>query len=247
MEDKTEFVITRDGRIFKRRETMEEIDPGNALQKAFTTAVQTTTRNLLELEGHGPVHLVAQQAENTMHVSVPLNEINFRTTFRAISEGDQKDQLYPSFAAKSSTETMMEIPWKVQDAMAKQDATMRIRFHVMCRPHGDGWYAMDHYLYAFDGRGVAYKLPFANLFDTCQVCMGEYNSIHPNLLGCVQKALQQFRTASWNADLFKNGSDIWKFVRFKAMEKGFDTQPILVPWTTMCPKVNPAFLKFCVV
>jgi len=61
----------------------------------------------------------------------------------------------------------------------------------------------------------------------------------------VQKAIQQFRTASWNADLFKNATDIWKFIRFKALDQGFATQPIIVPWTTMCTKVNPAFLKFC--
>lgn len=246
MEEKTEFVISREGRIFRRTETLDEIDPGNELQKVFTTSVSTTTRNLLELEGHGPVHLVAQQAENMMHLSVPMNQINFRTTFRAITEGKYKDQLYPSFAVKSSTETMMEIPWVVADAMAKQDASMRIKFHVMCRPHGDGWYAVDHYLYAFDGRGVAYRLPIANLFDTCQVCMGEYNSVHPNLLGCVQKALQQFRTATWNADLFKNANNVFEFIRFKALPNGFETQPISVPWTTMCPKVAPAFVKFCI-
>lgn len=247
MDEKTEFVISRDGRFYRRYETMEEIDPGNELQKVFTTAVHTTTRNLLELQGHGPIHLVAQQAENTMHVSVPMNEINFKTTFKVITEGAHKDQLYPSFATKNSTETMMEIPWKLEQAMEKQDASMRIRFHVMCRPNGDGWYAVDHYLYAFDGRGVAYRLPIANLFDTCQVCMGEYNSMHQNLIGTVQKAIQQFRTASWNADLFKNANDVWKFIRFKALPEGFETQPITVPWTTMCAKVAPAFLKFCAV
>lgn len=246
MEEKTQFMITTEGRIFRHYQQIEEIDPGDALQRAFTTNVVTTTRDLLELPGYGPIHLVAQQQENKLHFSVPLETINFRTTWKAIAADEgYKDQLFPTFADKNSAEPIIEIEWNRADAMLKQDATMRIRFHIIVQPDSGGWAAVDHYLYAFDGRGVAWRLPIANLFNTCQVCMGTYSSQSPTALGAVHKALAQFRTAPWNADLFYNANDVWKFIRFKALDKGFNTQPIVGPWTTMCNKVSTTLLKFC--
>lgn len=246
--EQTRFIIDTEGRIFREYHSIEEIDPGDALQRAFTTNVATTARNLLELPGYGPIHLVHQQADNTLHFSVPLETINFRTSWKVITADEgYKDQLYPMFASRDSTEPIMDIEWNRADAMAKQEATMRIRFHVMVRPTGrpDEWQAVDHYLYAYDGRGVGYRLPLANLYNTCRVCMGEYSSFAPTALGVVQKALAQFRAASWNADLFEDGHILWEFVRFKALDKGFHTQPILKPWTTYCKKVATATMKFC--
>lgn len=248
MEEKTNFLIDTEGRIFRQYTQLEEIDPGDALQRAFTTNVTTTARNLMELPGHGPIHIVHQQAENAVHFSVPLETINFRTTFKAITADEgYKDQMFPTFEPKESSVPVMDIEWNRADAMAKQDATMRIRFHVIVKPQAglESWCAVDHYLYAFDGRGVAYRLPFANLYNTCRVCMGEYSSSSPYALGAVQKAIAQFRMAPWNADLFENHHNVWEFVRFKALEKGFHTQPILKPWTTYCGKIATATLKFC--
>jgi len=245
MNETTEFYIDMNGRVFREYRQRDEIDPGDALQKVFTANVTTTARNFMELPGHGPIHVVHQQAESRLHFSVPLETIHFRTTFKTItSDEGYKDQLYPTFGGKN--DATLDIEWNRADAMLKQDATMRLRFHVMVQPAGaDQWQAVDHYLYAFDGRGVIYKLPFGNIYDTCQVCMGEYSSVANTALGALQKAIAQFRTAPWNADLFYNQNDIWKFVRFKALEKGFQTQPIIPAWTTMCPKVSTAFSKFC--
>jgi len=247
MTETTEFYISTEGRIFREYRQRDEIDPGDALQKVFTANVVTTARNFMELPGHGLIHVVHQQTDNVLHFSVPMETINFRTTFKAITADEgYKDQLYPTFAAKGSPEPIIEIEWNRADAMIKQEATMRIRFVVMVKPYtGEQWYAYDHYLYAFDGRGVAFRLPIANLYDTCQVCMGEYNSMASTAIGALNKALAQFRIAHWNADLFYNKDNVWEFVRFKALDKGFHTQPILKPWTTMCSKVSTAYLKFC--
>lgn len=248
MEEKTQFMVDLEGRIFRHYSQIEEIDPGDALQRAFTQNVVTVARNLMELPGHGLIHMVHQQSENAVHFSVPLETINFRTTFKPITADEgYKDQLFPTFAHKDSNEPIMEIEWNRADAMAKQEATMRIRFHVIVKPvsGADMWVAADHYLYAFDGRGVAYRLPLANLYNTCRVCMGEYNSKAPSALETLQKALAQFRIAPWNSDLFESGHNIWEFVRFKALEKGFHTQPIIKPWTTYCTKLATATLKFC--
>ncbi len=128
MEEKTQFIIDTEGRIFREYRQTEEIDPGDALQRAFTTNVVTTARNLMELPGYGPLHMVHQQAEQAVHFSVPLETINFRTTFKAITADEgYKDQLFPTFAHKDSSEPIIEVEWNRADAMAKQDATMRIR------------------------------------------------------------------------------------------------------------------------
>jgi len=246
--NESRFVIDTQGRVFLEHFERSEIEPGDALQKAFTTNVVTTARNFMELPGHGPIHVVHQQSDSTLHISVPLETINFRTTFKAIKEDDgYKDQFYPTFAHKDSGEPILEMEWNRADAMLKQDATMRIRFHLLIRPssNGDQWLCHDHYLYAFDGRGVAWRLPLGNLYETCQVCMGQYNSTSPTVLEAVQKAIHQFRTAPWNSDLFYQGDTIWKFIRFKSVDNKFHTQPILAPWTTLCTKVSTALLKFC--
>lgn len=248
MSEITEFYINTEGRIYREYRQREEIDPGDALQRVFTSNVVTTARNFMELPGHGPIHVVHHQSENCLHFSVPMETITFRTTFKAITADEgYKDQIYPTFGDKNaSASTMMQIEWNRADAMIQQEDSMRIRFHVMIKPvRDDHWQAVDHYLYAFGGRGVCWKLPFGNIYDTCQVCMGEYNSVAATALGSLQKALAQFRNAPWNSDLFYYPDTIWKFVRFKALDNGFQTQPIIPPWTTMCDKVSNAFVKFC--
>lgn len=247
METKSQFIISDTGAIFREDITRREILATEALQRAFTTNIVTTTRNLLELPSHGPVHMVYEQQQATWHFSVPMHAINFRTTFKPIVSSDKyKDQLYPTFAPKESKETTMEIEWYRAKAMSSQDADMNIRFLIQVKQDtSGGYYAYDHYFFAFDGRGVAWRLPIANLFDTCQVCMGTYDSKSTTALGSVILALRQFRSAAWNADLFHSGETIWKFIRFKALEKGFETQPIVGAWTTLCEKVAPPQLKFC--
>lgn len=246
METKFRFIITDAGAFFREDTTLREIMPGDALQKAFTTNIVSTSRNLLELPSHGPVHMVYEQQQATWHFSVPMETINFRTTFKPIiNEAKYKDQLYPTFGAKETKETLLEIEWNREKAASSQDALLKISLLVQVKMTGEGYYAHDHYLFAFDGRGVAYRMPIANLFDTCQVCMGVYDSKSTTAVGSVILALRQFRSATWNADLFHSQDTVWRFIRFKALDKGFETQPIVGAWTTLCEKVAPPQLKFC--
>lgn len=238
---KTQFVIEADGQIFREDINRIAVDPGDALQRAFTTGICTRVRNIMEIPGYGMAHMVYEADQVTQHWSIPMEKINFRTTFRANENGE----LYPTFAAANQTvEPIIEIEWDKAQAMSGQESTMNIRFIALVKATGEQWYVVDHYLYAFDGRKTCYRLPIANLYDTCQICMGEYRSTANTALESVQKALAQFRTASWNSDLFYNESDIQKFIRFKPLEKGFQTLPIKSGWTTSCQKIATAYLKF---
>lgn len=247
MEQKTQHVIDAEGRIFREIFTRQEIDPGDALQRAFTTGIVSRMRNVTELPGHGPCHLVLEHDTLVQYWSVPLTTINFRTTYQAVKKDDKDPgELFPTFGPKDGKDPMIEIEWNVGEAMVSQDAQMNLRFMVMVRQDTSGFSTPKDgcFLYAFDGRKTCYRLPIANLYDTSQVCMGDFNSYAPTSLGVVQKALAQFRSATWNSDLFYDTDAVRRFVHFRPEGKSFKTLPIEGPWTKYCQKISTSLLKF---
>lgn len=239
METKTEWIIDGEGKMFRRDITNMELDPGDGFQRVFSKGQIARFRNLMEIPGHGKCHMVYELDTGMQYWSIPMKTINFRTTF-----GVKGEDLYPTFKPAESPEPVLEIEWDKEKAMAKQDSTMNIQFIAIVKFDGVGYYVSDHYLFTFDGRSCCWRLPIANLYDTCQICMGEYSSFAVTAYDAVQKALAQFRKASWNADLFFSLDIIHQFVRFKALEKGFETLPIIGGWTTHCSKISTAMLKY---
>ena len=241
----TEFIIDSEGKFFREDRTRYEIDPGDGLQRAFTKGVSCRIRNITEIPGYGPCHVVYENDTQTQHWSVPMNTINFRTSF-AVVKTEEGEEVFPTFKDKKDTsEPFMEIEWNKADAMSKQDSEMEIRFVALVKPNGANYICVDHYLYAFDGRKAGYRLPIANLYETCQVCMGAYSSEAQTAVKAVEKALAQFRVASWNSDLFFDSGNLNRFIHFKPLEKGFQTLPILDGgWTTRCQKVSTGYMKF---
>lgn len=77
------------------------------------------------------------------------------------------------------------------------------------------------FLLAFNSSKANYQLPLPNLYDDCSVCMGEFNSHGTSYLECFQKALTQFRNATWNTDL-TDGEKLKKLetlIRFKVVKQ----------------------------
>ena len=239
-ENETNFLIDLEGRLYRQDTTYRELDPGEALQKAFTSGVVVRIRDLLELPGHGLCHMVYEVATMIQYWSIPMNELVLRTTF-GVNEGE----FYPTFAPKDSPEVPMEVVWNQATGMSEQGHSMEIRFVAEVGLNGaHGFYVRDHYLFAFDERKAAYKLPLGNLYENCRLCMGDYDSTCSSATGSLVTALKQFRAAPWNSDLFSDEDIVHKFFRFKPLEKGFQTLPIQVDWTTVCTKVSTANLKF---
>lgn len=239
-ENETQFVIDLEGHIYRQDISYREIDPGEAMQKAFTTHVTTRHRNILELPSHGACHMVFESSTNIQYWSIPMLELCLRTTF-----GANGAEFFPTFAHKDSAEVPMEVIWNLADAMINQETGMRIRFVAEVATNGpNGFYVRDHYLYAFDPRGAAYKLPLGNLYENCRLCMGDYDNTSGSAAGAVILALKQFRSAPWNSDLFSDEDVVMRFFRFKPLEKGFQTLPIIEDWTRDCSKVGTANLKF---
>lgn len=248
MENKTQHVIDAEGRIFRETFTRMEVDPGDSFQRAFTTGLVSRMRNIIELPGYGPCHVVLEHDSLIQYWSVPLATINFRTTFQATKKDDKDPgELFPTFGPKDSKEPTLEIEWSLADAMVQQDEQMNLRFMVMVHQDRNQTYHTPKegcFLYAFDGRKSCWRLPIANLYDTSQVCMGEFSSASPTSLGVVHKALAQFRSATWNSDLFYDSDAVRRFIHFRPEGTSFKTLPILSPWTTFCQKISTATLKF---
>ena len=238
--NETDFLITTEGRTYRRDVTYRELDPGDAMQKAFNKSVVTRIRNIVELPGHGPCHVTQEGATGIQYWSVPLYELVLRTTFAA-----REGELYPTFAHKDSTEVPMEVVWNKEAGVGEMDKPMALRFVGEVAPSGEnGYYVRDHYLYAFDERKAAYRLPLGNLYENCRLCMGEYDSSCSTAVGSLILALKQFRAAPWNSDLFSDEELIPRFFHFKPLEKGFMTLPILEDWTVNCNKVSTGNLKY---
>lgn len=239
-ENKIQWVIEGDGRMFREETHRSEVEPGDAFQRALTSDITVRLRNFIELPEYGFCHVVADSHGPSQWWSIPMPTLNFRTTF-ATKDGI----MYPTFLPAGQTETpVLEIPWSIFDAFDGQAEPMYLRFVVQLKPVGAQWCANDHYLYALDRRKGCWRLPIANLYDTCQVCMGEYISTAPSAYDSVQKALAQFRRASWNSDLFYNRDTISDFVRFKPLEKGFETLPIRGAWANSCAKVSTTNVNY---
>lgn len=244
-QNETQFVIDLEGRIYRQDVNYREIDPGDALQKAFQLNLTARIRNILEIPGHGPAHMVFESATAIQYWSVPMTEIVLRTTFGAGNPGAWNEgEIFPTFAEKESGEVPMEVVWKLNDILSETSKWMGIRFVAEVASSGTRYYVRDHYLYAFDERHAAYRLPFGNIYENCRMCMGDYDSTSSTAAECVQKALTQFKRATWNADLFNNEELIQRFVRFKPLESGFKTLPILDDWTEVCAKVGTSNLKY---
>src|ERR1700744_1267848 len=147
-ENERNFVIGLDGTVYLQDISYKEIDPGDAMQTAFTTNVVARIRNILELPSHGPCHMVFESATNIQYWSVPMQELALRTTF-----GANGTEFYPTFAHKDSAEVPMEVVWILAEGMTQQEHSMFIRFVAEVAPNGpNGYYVRDHYLYAFDQR-----------------------------------------------------------------------------------------------
>ncbi len=243
-EQKTQFIIDTDGRFFRVDSTKVEIDPGPELEKCFKTNMSVKLPKLMVLPGWGAVS-VSVDEQQLQHWSVEVKDITFKTSYRIKGEGETAE-LIPLFMEKS--DTAVSINWVKDDAMAGQKKSMELRFVAVIQPQGPGagFKTFKQYLYAFDGSN-AYRLPISNLYDTGELCNGTYESLSATSSEALIKALNQFRTSSWNSDLWKDETIVENFIRFKPLETGFKTLPIKSNWTQWCRKISTPLLKHVII
>ena len=244
MENKSRYIIDNEGQFFREDIVVTPIEPGPGLIKALTTGMSVRINNLVNLPEFGVANLAVEET-GVQHWTVPMDVIHFNTNFLA-KEDEQGSELVPKFAG--DTAANMVIPWVVAKAWAGVGSVMRVRFVATITKNSAGvYYVHKQYLLAYDEGGSAYRLPVSNLYDTCELCNGEYNSRSNTALEALQKSLTQFRLGSWNSDLFKDPDLVENFVRFRPLKEGFETLPTKQVWTKYCRKVSPPIFKYVIV
>lgn len=240
---KAEWAISTEGKIVRRSITEDEIDPGEALGKAFSSGVILKVKNMFTMPGCGMVNVAIDPKDNSQYWTIPLSEIVFKSTFKASGEGEDA-QLVPTFA---KAQPKLSIAWNVEQALAGRDTPL-IRFVAQVASGPNGGRMLKQYIYAFSKDGNAYRMPMANVYDTGEICNGEYGSVAPTAFESVEKAIAQFRSAPYNTDLYYGDDNgiTSKFFHFKPLKDGFQTLPIEGEWWKLCNKVSTANLKFVV-
>lgn len=242
-EQKSQFIISPEGLFYREDIHRYLIDPGPELEKLFKSTLSVKIPKLMVLPTWGTVS-VAVDENAYQYWSVTVDEINFKTCFYVKGEGEAAE-LIPMFR-ESPTNPAISIPWKVVDALKEQSKPMYLKFMAHIIQDGAAYKVHKQYLYAFDDSGNAYRLPISNLYDTCELCNGEYNSRSTTALECLSKALNQFRNSPWNSDLWKDSAIVENFIRFKPLETGFTTLPIKNDWRKWCSKIATQLQKHAI-
>lgn len=245
----SEYIVGPDGRIFREDKTRTEVDVGDQLERAFAGKITVKSNFLLEIPDFGPAGIsISPDVASGYYWTVALNKIVFTSTFQAFDR-DGVGELYPTF--KNDTATRMRIEWNLNDAMANQSHGLNLKFvaHVCGGP--GGYNIGKQYLFAYDEGGNAWRLPTSNLYDHGELCNGTYDSMSMTVQGALIKALTQFRQSPWNSDLYpithERVESTANFFRFKPLDKGFQTLPIIGDWRSRCSKLSTPILKHVVV
>jgi hypothetical protein len=245
METKTRFIIDTNGLFFREDTSLSPIDPGPELEKLFKSTLSVKIPRLMVIPTWGQVS-VAVDENAYQYWSVTVDEINFKTSFKVNGEGESAE-LVPTFR-ENPAEPAITIAWNKNDAMKDQSKSMYLKFMAHIVADGIHHYKVHkQYLYAFDDTNNAYRLPISNLYDTCELCNGEYNSRATTALESLTKALHQFRNSSWNSDLWKSEGIVDNFIRFKPLANGFQTLPIKNQWTRSCAKIGTQLQKHAII
>ena len=239
----TQFVIDLSGRFYRETIDRSPIDPGDALLKALSaSAPAVKLKNLFVMPGCGPVS-VSIESGGRQYWTVPLTEIVFRSTFKAVTT-ESGPEMYPSFQKEGPN---LSIAWNIAEAIAGKE-TPAIRFVAQVVLSGGLYYVEKQHIYALSTDGNAYIMPMANVYNSGEICAGDYNSQSETAAGAVEKAIAQFRSAPYNRDLYESAYESLtaKFFHFKPLQTGFQTLPIVGDWWRLCEKVSVPLLKYVI-
>ncbi len=227
----TEFVLTETGAIMRRDINEREIDLSHKLVASLTKNSSVTIPRLFEVPEYGFATLTAKPGE--WYLSVPVSRLIIKAPWRLV-EG----LLVPNFGGNN--DPVMTITWPVPD-------NIKVKIVVLAGLYDENvLYCMTNmWLFAFDERGAAYRLPLANIHDDCHVCHGQKDIIFPTLAEILSTCLKRFEISKYNADLWKSAEQTQQFFRMKPGHRdSFEAQPISVDWTKLCIKVANQASKY---
>jgi hypothetical protein len=226
MNNKTEFILSSDGKIIQREIVEnEKILSASALDELSTGVVRHLSA-AFELPEIGPVNCDINQECAHFTCRIPFLPLKTRYVI--------KDEiLVPSFSSKR--DPVFDLKWK-----APQD----MRLILVIEVHSGNTYLIGVcYLFAFDPDKRCYRLPLGNLYDDGKICMGDFRTNLGDCQKAVQAAWEQFKTSAWNGDLDSRKEWSQQLFRFKATKDGFDQLEPADKWTALADKISPPILN----
>lgn len=220
MSAKTEYVITAEGQIARRQIAESVVDVTEAMLQSMSSTVTRRFKGVFDLPGHGTVNVVVGDGWN--HWTVPMPKLILRAPFRM-----RNDCLVPAF--NSSTDPVLTLDW-----LPPMRVSMLIAERQVDHKRGNSW------LFAGGDLQDLWRLPLANIFEDCKLCLGEQtNPILANSMECLKLTISHFNNARYNADLWSNTEGTFNMFRFKPKNEGFEQQPLLAgtDWRTLCTRI----------
>ncbi len=244
MTQQREYVVKHDGTLIRRDISEVEVSVTQAALQALATGVVMKVRKAIPIPGFGVASIATADPDSKVsYWTVPLGGLTLKTRY------ELKDGImYPRFRSASVDHPIIEMKWTNNIAFTL--VGMALKFVARVETAVANSTVSKVYLFAYSSDGNAWRLPLANLFETCEICNGTYNSRSASAAEAVQAALEQFDKAQWNQDLVERTTDqsaFDKFWRFKPLEKGFEQLHVnAINWTNLCTKVSTDTMNYVV-
>ncbi len=122
------------------------------------------------------------------------------------------------------------------------DCTLKMMF--MAYPHGTTTIVEKAWLFAVGPKKGIYRLPLANVYADCSLCLGQYENFGPTHREGIEKTIDQFQKSKWNADLWEAPDLTQRCFRWKVLDKGFEVMEPDGKWTELSQKISTPVTSF---
>lgn len=197
MKQKKLLVVDTDG-INEMLITMRPLSVTNDVLATLSQGVSRSVMSIFsgeEVGGHPDRAVCMMAGKALIGFTVPLGHLMLRCPFGI----NDKKELHAAFDASLSTK--MSLMWKVPEDMC-------LSLLVLCSASYPS--IEKQFLTAIsmaDNNRKFYRLPLPNLYETCELCSGKFESGGRSYKECVKNAVTQFHNSDWNTDLLNRGDN----------------------------------------
>jgi hypothetical protein len=234
MEEKTEFIITGEGRCMRRSIIESYLECDADIAKALAAGIIMPIRNCFEVPEYGTVS--GNTDGTNFFWTVRMHSLPIRATFKLIKMEGSK-WMSPCFTNEG---TMLNLTWTLPETMF----LYRLIWTTL-RPNGLIRFAKTWMVATSSSKEGWWKLPLANIYDDGSCCTGEFSYEAQTHQAAVAAEIKQFLLSAHNTDLMKSPENTQSLFRFTPNNETFEQQPILPPsgrdkqdWTRYCEKVS---------
>jgi len=225
------YIIKPDGQIYRRVIYPDEkMDVNGQIMEALVHDAISKVGALFELPGYGPVDLIKHR--DMLYWRLYPERLIIDAPFMV-----HQGHTVPVFKEPAGS-TRMRLTWT-------PPASMLLRLLISSN---QGFEHQKTWMFALDGSGKTYRLPIANLFEDCGVCLGKSGYGYGDTgMQFLKNVLTQYETAPYNADLAYYENDTIKMFRWQPEGSGFKVIPPEGDWTKLCQLVSVEISKYLTV